>query len=245
MIPLPPPPPIFERAYHDYPHHLLGIMVACCKNDYNVHSLIQETNDVSEQDRPIIQYLKNVIQPERRNALMEDCRARPTSDAFRYLKDTDMEENENIIQYLLKHSRLDPSALDNVALMTAARANNHNIIKYLLQDPRVNPSDRENQAIKTAIRHGFVNVVHEFIMDERVELTTLNLDRLKKEAPMVDRYNEENVNRCIKLIQLAIEGQRTRIVSRCYIIKEGIVMKAWHPSRVEKLLEAGYDIEDM
>jgi hypothetical protein len=34
-------------------------------------------------------------------------------------------------------------------------------------------------------------------------------------------------------------------VARCAIYKEEIMMKAWHPSRVEKLIEMGYDIEDM
>jgi hypothetical protein len=34
-------------------------------------------------------------------------------------------------------------------------------------------------------------------------------------------------------------------MERCAIYKEEIMMRAWHPSRVEKLLEMGYDIEDM
>jgi len=36
-----------------------------------------------------------------------------------------------------------------------------------------------------------------------------------------------------------------RVNARCSMIKEGIMMKAWHPSRVERLLLAGFDIEDM
>jgi hypothetical protein len=38
---------------------------------------------------------------------------------------------------------------------------------------------------------------------------------------------------------------KKRCVERCAKYKEQIMMKAWHPSRVEKLLEMGYDIEDM
>jgi len=36
-----------------------------------------------------------------------------------------------------------------------------------------------------------------------------------------------------------------RVNKRCSSVKEGIMMKAWHPSRVERLLLAGIDIEDM
>ena len=36
-----------------------------------------------------------------------------------------------------------------------------------------------------------------------------------------------------------------RVRERCQQVKEEIVMHAWNPCRVEKLLMAGYDIEDM
>jgi Leucine-rich repeat (LRR) protein len=36
-----------------------------------------------------------------------------------------------------------------------------------------------------------------------------------------------------------------RCMKRCATYKEEIMMKAWHPSRVEMLLEMGYDVEDM
>jgi hypothetical protein len=34
-------------------------------------------------------------------------------------------------------------------------------------------------------------------------------------------------------------------MERCATYKEEIMMKAWHPSRVEKLIEMGYDMEDI
>lgn len=40
-----------------------------------------------------------------------------------------------------------------------------------------------------------------------------------------------------------VSKQRTQ--QRCTLFKEGIMMKAWHPDRVERLLLAGYDVEDM
>lgn len=36
-----------------------------------------------------------------------------------------------------------------------------------------------------------------------------------------------------------------RIQQRCKIIKEEIMMKAWHPSRMMRLIEMGMDVEDM
>jgi hypothetical protein len=42
-----------------------------------------------------------------------------------------------------------------------------------------------------------------------------------------------------------IQESKERSLKRCKEYKEGIMMKVWHPSRVEKLLEMGYDIEDM
>jgi hypothetical protein len=41
------------------------------------------------------------------------------------------------------------------------------------------------------------------------------------------------------------QESKERCTTRCAKYKEQIMMKAWHPSRVEKLIEMGYDIEDM
>ena len=41
-----------------------------------------------------------------------------------------------------------------------------------------------------------------------------------------------------------IESKK-RSHTRCKQVKEEIMMHAWCPSRVEKLLQLGYDIEDM
>ena len=41
------------------------------------------------------------------------------------------------------------------------------------------------------------------------------------------------------------EESKIRIIERCKLIKEQLMMNTWHPSRVEKKLLAGIDIEDM
>jgi hypothetical protein len=38
---------------------------------------------------------------------------------------------------------------------------------------------------------------------------------------------------------------KERCVKRCAQHKEHIMIKVWHPSRVERLLDMGYDMEDM
>lgn len=40
-------------------------------------------------------------------------------------------------------------------------------------------------------------------------------------------------------------ASKLRSQERCKQVKEEIMMRTWHPNRVEKLLLAGYDIEDM
>jgi hypothetical protein len=42
-----------------------------------------------------------------------------------------------------------------------------------------------------------------------------------------------------------IQESKKRCTTRCSTYKEQIMMKAWRPSRVEMLLEMGYDVEDM
>jgi hypothetical protein len=38
---------------------------------------------------------------------------------------------------------------------------------------------------------------------------------------------------------------RQALRDRCHIYMEGIMMAAWHPTRVIRLLEAGIDFDDM
>jgi hypothetical protein len=46
-------------------------------------------------------------------------------------------------------------------------------------------------------------------------------------------------------LEILEEESKIRTMQRCYAIKEQLMMKAWHPSRVYRLLELGYAIEDM
>ena len=47
-------------------------------------------------------------------------------------------------------------------------------------------------------------------------------------------------------VRMPFEFQnKERIIQRCKTIKEELMMNRWRPSRVEQLLLAGYDVEDM
>jgi hypothetical protein len=41
------------------------------------------------------------------------------------------------------------------------------------------------------------------------------------------------------------EKVRRHTIDQCRIFKEELMMNRWSPARVEKLLLAGYDVEDM
>jgi hypothetical protein len=56
----------------------------------------------------------------------------------------------------------------------------------------------------------------------------------------------ESVNRMVRqAVALTHRESKRRCMRRCAQYKEEIMMKAWHPSRIEKLIEMGYDVEDM
>jgi hypothetical protein len=54
---------------------------------------------------------------------------------------------------------------------------------------------------------------------------------------IVQQLNDEN--------QELMAQSKERCVARCKIYKEEIMMKVWHPKRMQMLYEMGYDVEDM
>jgi hypothetical protein len=81
------------------------------------------------------------------------------------------------------------------------------------------------------------------------------LQELRCDLPMFDdtiamiqleSWTVKLTNDMIRKATVVWEGlSRERCNKRCAQYKEEIMMKAWHPSRVEKLLHMGYDVEDM
>jgi hypothetical protein len=55
---------------------------------------------------------------------------------------------------------------------------------------------------------------------------------------VIDEFHEQPLS-------IREKESRDRSVARCNLIKEQLMIRCWSPARVERLLEAGYDIEDM
>jgi primosomal protein N'' len=75
-------------------------------------------------------------------------------------------------------------------------------------------------------------------------------DEDKQGSPMIYNWMSprlvETVNQIIRKAEtFSTRKSKERCMKRCAQYKEEIMMKAWHPSRVEKLLHMGYDVEDM
>ena len=83
-----------------------------------------------------------------------------------------------------------------------------------------------------------------------LSLTSINCEmpfdntylELKNMTPETVRRINEEVRYGMKVL---LEESKERSLYRCSQYKEEIMMKAWRPSRVEMLLEMGYDVEDM
>jgi hypothetical protein len=76
------------------------------------------------------------------------------------------------------------------------------------------------------------------LMDKTSEET---MDIMDVTPEMVQRINA----RMRDWTEMLERESKERCVKRCAQHKERIMMKVWHPSRVERLLDMGYDMEDM
>lgn len=58
-------------------------------------------------------------------------------------------------------------------------------------------------------------------------------------------YERKRILKCMKVwLENSVQSYN-RIVKRCLAIKEELMGVCWHPSRVEKALSSGMDVEDM
>jgi hypothetical protein len=61
-----------------------------------------------------------------------------------------------------------------------------------------------------------------------------------------DRESNESIREYIARVNAIAETQsKERITQRCAVFFEELAQKVWHPSRVEKLMLAGIDMEEM
>jgi len=88
------------------------------------------------------------------------------------------------------------------------------------------------------------------LQELRSELPIYEEEEIKYGGPMMYSWMHprlvETVNQMVQKAETFSSIQsKKRCMKRCAQYKEEIMMKAWHPSRVQMLYEMGYDVEDM
>jgi hypothetical protein len=58
-------------------------------------------------------------------------------------------------------------------------------------------------------------------------------------------YNESRYEHIHRVNAIAEAASKERITQRCAVFFEELAQKVWHPSRVERLMLAGVDMEEM
>jgi len=77
--------------------------------------------------------------------------------------------HKDVVELLLKDSRVDPGARDNEAIRYAAYYGHKKTVELLLEDSRVDPSAVNSQAIIFAAKNGHKDVVELLLRDPRVD----------------------------------------------------------------------------
>ena len=75
--------------------------------------------------------------------------------------------NIEIVKYLLKDERVDPS--DLTGFMWALESHHYNVVKFLLKDKRIDPTIDENEAIRYASNTQNYEAVKILLNDDRVK----------------------------------------------------------------------------
>lgn len=75
----------------------------------------------------------------------------------------------DVMNLLLRDSRIDPSANNNEAFLDAVTFGHVAMVELLLKDPRVDPSDQDNTAISRAALRRYLDIVQMLMDDPRVD----------------------------------------------------------------------------
>jgi hypothetical protein len=173
-----------------------------------------------------------------------------------------------IIDYLLKDHRVDPNAaIESIYYMYEQNTQKRlNILERILQDPRVD-LNKTNQIVWLLSLYNYNHydnidstnnhenniqnnmVVKRIFQNSYSKLFVFNNDSVRRFVDVITE-NENNFankkhKKNKKLFLSLVQDSENMIVKKCNLIKEELMIKAWHPKRVEKLIVAGYDVEDM
>lgn len=198
--------------------------------------------------------------------LLKDPRIDPSANYNLAISNACGDDNLAIVNRLLEDPRVDPSDNQNFSLITASRYGHIKIVNRLLEDPRVNP---HGEPICIASVYGNIKIVERLMKDPRVDpsysnnkaaiealrwdhINVLKLlfqdQRVRSQFlfnPSYMKIRNERQRKTEKIFSKIVEKYERYILDRCNTIKEQLMMKAWHPNRVEKWIDAGIDVEDM
>jgi len=74
----------------------------------------------------------------------------------------------------------------------------------------------------------------------------LPIDNSRLDLKNMSPETVQSINREVRYwIKVLAEESKVRCIRRCATYKEQIMIKAWHPKRVEMLIDMGYDMEDI
>lgn len=115
-----------------------------------------------------------------------------------------------------------------------------------------------NQHIPDPMRYAMFAARAQIKVDEIQQIIQFQVseeelsERIEELLSFANRRSTASPIRFMMVLQQVIdellqekEESKQRSHQRCALIKEEIMMKAWHPKRVEQLIELGYDVEDM
>jgi hypothetical protein len=72
----------------------------------------------------------------------------------------------------MRDARVDPSAVDDYAIRTAAKSGHAALVEVLIRDARVNPAASDDRALGLAAYDGYEDVIALFMRDTRVSRCT-------------------------------------------------------------------------
>ena len=125
-------------------------------------------------------------------------------------EDQAYECQQQIVEMLLEHPKVDPSANDNEAIQAAAGLRWYIFVEMLLEDPRVDPSANNNQAIQSAVNQDHECIVEMLLEDPRVD-PSVNDNQLIRRAAR--QGNVQIVNTFLQDPRVVKKGNLSEIVA--------------------------------
>ena len=92
--------------------------------------------------------------------------------------------------YLLADPRVDPSAENNSAIISACVNGHTKIVELLLHDPRVDPSANDNCPITWASKEGHTEIVN-LLLSKMTPFDKLKYAMKEKNIDMIKKYAKE------------------------------------------------------